>query len=97
MGDSADNLTVKPHKLRGSGNNVSDYSLHRHLGNQSIDTTSGECNRAKWVTFRDAALNGSDNDMDSAGQDAWGSWYDDHIVTPGNRGTLRGLIVESCG
>lgn len=96
MGDSADNIYVNGHKLRATGAGSSTYTLKRHLGNQSIDTTSDACSSALWEAFRDASLNSNDASMDDAGNDAWGSWYDDNIVTPGNRTALRGLITEMC-
>lgn len=96
MGDSADNLYPIPHKLRGSGANSSTYALRRHLGSQSIDTTSEECDHSDWISFRNACLNGNDTAMDTAGNNAWGSWYDDNIVTPGNRTAMRAAVTETC-
>ena len=95
MGDSADNINIISHQMRGTG--TSDFGLRRHLGSASIDTDSPHCSKAEWRAFRNAGLSGTDAQMDATGISAFGSWYSDHVVTPGNRATLRDLIQDQCG
>jgi hypothetical protein len=67
------------HKLKGGGGGVTEHWLQRHLGSADIDTLSPTCNRALWRAFRDAALTGTDAEMDDAGADAFGTWYATHL------------------
>ena len=90
MGDSVNNLTFRFHMPEGSS--TLDVILNRHKGSISVDTDSPSCTQAEWEAIRAAGLTGSDQDLDDACGDAFGSWYVTHIVNVNLRDHLRSVI-----
>lgn len=95
MGDSVDNISDCHHKMKGA---ATEHWLRRHLGSADIDTSSPLFGTYAWRVLRDAALSGTDAQMDAAGVAACGTWYTTHISgVAGNRACLRASIADTCG